>query len=98
MERAINRTKSKVRAKVERAIGVINQAHLRLREGALPWAGKERQPAVRYLRTGQSVPGARQAVATTGVVRPQDAKGRQKSKEKGNTERCAAVCVAISVH
>ena len=56
-EQARNHTKSKVRAR-GRASLLGDQMHLRLRQGALPGAYQERQPAVCDLRTGQSVPGA----------------------------------------
>ena len=58
MQRAINRKRSRVRARAEHAIGVIKR-HLRLRQGALPRLGQERQPPVRGRCAGQPVHGAR---------------------------------------
>ena len=69
IERARNRTKSKVRSKVEHAFHVIKAA-VRLRHGSLPWARQERSSLVRHLRPRQPVHGAPPSVATRRVVCP----------------------------
>jgi len=68
VERAKNRTKSKVRARVEHSIGII-KAGVRLRQGALSRAHKEHPPPARDLHAGQSVYGAPPSIALpTGVI------------------------------
>jgi hypothetical protein len=62
MERAKNRAKSKVSAKVEHPIGVI-QAGVRFRRGALSRPQKEHPLAARDLRARQSVHGAPASIA-----------------------------------
>src|SRR6516225_4114357 len=67
VERAKNRTKSKVRARVEHSIGG-HQAGVRLRQGALSRAQEERSSPARDLRAGQSVHGAPASAALSGGV------------------------------
>jgi len=59
-ERAKNRTKSKVRAKVEHPIGVIKRV---FGQGALSRTGEEHPPPGRDLRVDQSVYGAAASIA-----------------------------------
>ena len=66
IQRAKNRTKSRVRSKVEHVFGVM-----KLKFGFVKCAiGLERecQPAVRYLRPGKPVLGTQEAVVRSGVV------------------------------
>ncbi len=51
LQRAKNRVKARVRAKVEHPFRIL-EAHLRLREGEIPWDEEESQPAVRLLCAG----------------------------------------------
>jgi hypothetical protein len=69
VERAKNRTKSKVRGRVEHAIGVIKRIFAL--PSALSWAEEEHPSPARCLRTRQSVHGAPPSLAlSAGVVRP----------------------------
>jgi IS5 family transposase len=75
VERAKNRTKSKVRARVEHAIGVIKRVFGFAKE-RYRGQKKEHAPPARDLRARQSVHGAPVSIAlSTGVVCPQP--GRQ---------------------
>jgi IS5 family transposase len=71
VERAKNRTKSKVRARVEHSIGVIKRV-FGFAKVALSRDQKEHPPSARHLRAGQSVHGAPPAIALSiGVMCPQ---------------------------
>src|SRR5664279_2271955 len=45
-----------------------DEAEVRIREGALPRTGEERQPTVCHLRAGKSVYGSQETAAQDGVV------------------------------
>jgi hypothetical protein len=62
VERAKNRTKSKVRARVEHSIGVIKRV-FGFCQGALSRAQQEPSPPARKLRAGQSVHSAPASIA-----------------------------------
>ncbi len=51
-ERKKNRTKSRVRARVEHPFRIL-EACSRLRQGEISWSGQEPPPAVRQLRSDQ---------------------------------------------
>jgi hypothetical protein len=70
VERAKNRTKSKVRAKVEHAIGVIKRV-FGFTKNALPRPRQERPPPVRHLCPGQPVRRPPPSLAPGGVVCPE---------------------------
>ena len=73
VERAKNRTKSKVRARVEHSIGVIKRVFW-FCQGALSRAEEEHSSPARHLRTGQSVHGAPASIAApSGVICPNQA-------------------------
>jgi hypothetical protein len=57
-ERANNRNKSRVRARVEHAFAVVKRLW-GVQQGALPWAGKELYARVCGLGAGQYLHGAR---------------------------------------
>ena len=70
IQRAKNRTKSRVRSKVEHVFGVMKLkfGFVKVRYRGLE---KECQPAVRHLRAGESVLGAQKTVASgTGLAPP----------------------------
>lgn len=79
--RAKNRTKSRVRSKVEHVFGVM-KLKFGFCEGALSRLEKERQPAVRHLCPGQPVLGAQEAVVLRGVVSFNDARQPQRASER----------------
>ena len=88
IERSKNRTKSRVRSKVEHVFGV-DEAEVRVCEGALSRIEKECQPAVLHLRIGQPLPGAQEAVVLSGVVSFKDARlpeqaSRRAQRTNGN--------------
>jgi len=71
VERTKNRTKSKVRARVEHSIGIIKRV-FGLCQGALPRAEEKRPPPARDLRISQPVRGAPASAALRqGVDYPQ---------------------------
>ena len=86
VQRAKNRTKSKVRSRVEHVFGVIKR-RVRLREGALSRPRQERQSPVCHLRARQSVHGQIAFDATRGVVSDSATDGATKRGAKPQSKQ-----------
>ena len=83
IQRAKNRTKSRVRSKVEYVFGVMKLkfGFVKVRYRGLK---KIRQPVVRYLRLGQPVLGTQEAVALSGVVSFHDTRLTERGSPEGS--------------
>ena len=82
VERAKNRNKSKIRARVEHVFA-RGQAAVGLRQGALPRPGQERHARVRGAGAGQHLPRAATTVGTSPCIASQERANARSQRKNG---------------